>query len=71
MKELQNIETQLAHVFNLVDLTSEQIERIIDSGEYDKLARVLSVLATSKDIILDQIDELTSLNVVAKQKQIA
>lgn len=63
MKELQQLETELTHTYNLLDIAADQIEHIVETEDYYRLGKVLSVILKSKDNLLDQLDEVSSLNI--------
>lgn len=68
MKELQQLEMELTHTYNLLDIAADQIEQIVETEDYYRLGKVLSVIVKSKDNLLDQLDEVSSLNIQAHKR---
>ena len=63
VKVLREVETELTHSYNMLDLATSEIEEVLESNDIAKLSKVLSVITKANDTILEQLDELTDLTV--------
>lgn len=69
MDRLNLIEEELTNVFNVLDLITEDMEQNMDKIDSKRLIKILSALYISKNTLIDQIDTITELNCMEKDKE--